>query len=590
MNKINLKKVVTDRNPKLLEKYPEFLVNLGIRLVSYYAGIEKANDIIEYVGERPGIEYIDGIFEYLDFSYYIAEKDRKKIPSEGRVILTSNHPLGGLDGLALLKAVSEVRPDVKVVANDLLMNITNIADYFLPLDVLSMSNQRTYYKRIEESLQNEEAVIFFPSGVVSRLGIHGIRDPRWMNGAIRFSTRTEAPILPTFVKARNSLVFYLLAMLNDKLGMLRLPREVANKKKKRIVMKFGDLIPGRTFKYSKLKPKIQAKLLQQHTYRIGYNKPGLFETEKTIIHPVTAKMLKQDLNNCKLLGYTSDSKKIFVVDYHEAPNVMREIARLRELTFRKVGEGTGKTFDTDQYDLYYKHIVLWDENALEIVGSYRLGLTGEIMEKYTKKGLYNASQFRLNDKFDPVLKESIEVGRSFIQQKYWRSNALDYMWQGIGAFLNEYPDIKYLWGAVSISDSYSDFAQGLIVQYYKKWYQGEKEYTTPFHEFKISKKYKEDIEQVLNGEDHMKDFRNLKFALKNLGFTIPVLYRRYTDLTDYGGAKFMNFCVDVNFNNAIDGLILVDLSKLRINIKQRYYSQRSFVNKEKEKETSYQEN
>src|SRR5690606_20297796 len=154
--------------------------------------------------------------------------------------------------------------------------------------------------------------------------------------------------------------------------------------------------------------------------------------------------LKIELNNSQILGNTFDGMKIYLVSYNNAPDIIKEIARLRELTFRKVGEGTGKTYDMDIYDIYYKHIVLWDEDELEIVGSYRLGITQEILNQYSKKGLYNASQFELSDTFIQYINDSLEVGRSFIQQKYWRSSALDYIWQGIGAYLSKNPQIKYL--------------------------------------------------------------------------------------------------------------------------------------------------
>jgi hypothetical protein len=274
-------------------------------------------------------------------------------------------------------------------------------------------------------------------------------------------------------------------------------------------------------------------------------------------------------------------KIIYLAEYDTAPNVLKEISRLRELTFRKVGEGTGKTYDMDIYDLYYKHIVMWDAENLEIVGSYRLGLTSEIIGKYGKKGLYNASQFTLNNNFDEILNKSIEVGRSFIQQKYWRSNALDYIWQGIGAYLSDKPEIKYLWGAVSISDSYSELCKGLIISYYKKWYNGNNSLVTPKQEFQLSRKVNEDVHQILTGDNFIDDFKNLKNALKSYNFSIPILYRRYTDLTEYGGSSFISFCVDVHFNNSIDGLIVVDLSQLKDDVKSRYYSRKSFLKQER---------
>jgi putative hemolysin len=356
-----------------------------------------------------------------------------------------------------------------------------------------------------------------------------------------------------------------------------LPQELFRKRNTNVKIKIGDIIPGNTFKNNNLKLKFQTKLLYQHTYKIGKDKKGIFNTEKTIIHPIDKKLLKIELNNSQILGNTFDGMKIYLVSYNNAPDIIKEIARLRELTFRKVGEGTGKTYDMDIYDIYYKHIVLWDEDELEIVGSYRLGITQEILNQYSKKGLYNASQFELSDTFIQYINDSLEVGRSFIQQKYWRSSALDYIWQGIGAYLSKNPQIKYLWGAVSISDSYPELAKALIVSYYKKWYSTEKYSVIPCLEYHIKKNNVVEVENILDSDNPDNDFKNLKMALKNMGLSLPVLYRRYTELTEYGGSQFVAWCVDVNFNNAIDGLIIVDLSKLKDDMKQRYYNQSSFV-------------
>lgn len=200
------------------------------------------------------------------------------------------------------------------------------------------------------------------------------------------------------------------------------------------------------------------------------------------------------------------------------------------------------------------------------------------MHGYGPQGLYNSAQFDLSEEFLFKLKNSLEVGRSFIQQKYWRSNALDYIWQGIGAYLKQNSNIKYLWGAVSISDSYPELAKALIIEYYNKWYSGDKSLAVPCYEYNAGKLTSNEVENILTGTDYKTDFINLKNALKNMGYSVPVLFRKYTELTEYGGSTFISWCIDIHFNNAIDGLIVVDLSKLKEEIKLRYYNQKSFRN------------
>ena len=578
MERIDIREVLQSKKPELFLNYPKFISNLLIVLLNNFLKIEEINEFLALKSDKKGLDFIDSIFDYFNYSYNLSTKDRKKIPSEGKLIIVANHPLGGLDGLALIKAVSEVRTDVKIVANDILQIFDNVSELILPLDVYSMSKKKEQLQNIEKALDDEQAVIIFPAGTVSRLTSRGIRDLKWMNGAVKLSRKLGAPIMPVFVEGRNSLTFYLSSLLNMNLGMLMLPRELFRKQNQCISLKIGDVIPGNTFKNSNLKTKLQTKLLYKHTYKIKNNEPDIFQTEKTIIHPIDKKTLKKELKKSALLGYTKDGKKIYLSEYITAPNILKEIARLRELTFRKVGEGTGKTMDMDIYDIYYKHIVLWDEDELEIVGSYRLGITKEILATHGVRGLYNASQFELSERFLEIVDDSLEVGRSFVQQKYWGSNALDYIWQGIGAFLSQNPDIKYLWGAVSLSDTYPEIAKALIISYYTKWYSGDTSLVKASNVYVTGKKFADEAEEILIGQDQIADFKNLKSALKSMGLSVPVLYRRYCDITEYGGSKFVSWCIDYNFNNAIDGLIMVDLEMLKDDVKKRYYTQKSFVN------------
>ncbi len=577
MKKIDLYQILQKKAPKLFHSKPSFIASVILYFLEKILKIRLINSFLERNGHLKGIDFINALFDELNFIYNISEKSKYRIPAEGKVVVVSNHPLGGLDGLALIKCIYEIRRDVKIVANDVLSNIENLKDFFLPFDLFNPIGQKDNIKNIEKALANDEIVIFFPAGEVSRMSWRGIRDGKWKKGAIRFAKYANAPILPAFVVAKNSVLFYLLSLLWRRVGMFLLPRELFKQKNKTITIKFGDLIPISNLD-KVVNQKLQLNLLKRHVYRVGKGKREIFATKQAIVHPVPVKLLKQDLNNSILLGNTKDGKKIYVCKKDTAPNILREIGRLREITFRKVGEGTGKVLDNDVYDNHYHHIVLWDEEQLEIIGSYRLGVTSEIIAEHGVMGLYNSSQFIIHEDFDEVLSQSIELGRSFIQQKYWRSNALDYIWQGIGAFIQKYPDIRYLWGAVSISNSYSELAKVLIVSYYKKWYQGNEKYATPINPFVISKLQQQEAEAILTGKTYEEDFVILKNTLKNLGFSIPVLYRRYTELCNYGGAKFVSFSVDEGFMNAIDGLILLDLHDLRPEYKERYYFQKSFVN------------
>lgn len=575
MKSIDIELLINQRNPDFFEKYPLIIKKLAVKLLKRILHLDKINQFMSINEYIKNYEFIDSLFDYLDFSYTLSERSKKRIPSEGKLVIVANHPLGGLDGLALLKAVSEVRKDVKIVANDILISIENLRELFLAYDLFSPSSQKNNIKAIENALNNDEAVIFFPAGEVSRMNPNGIKDKKWKKGPIKFAMKMQAPILPAYIDARNSFAFYFASLVYNPLGMLLLPNELFNKRGKSINIRFGDLIPNSAFSATKLSAKVNANLLRKHTLNIGKQKPGLFPTEETIVHPIAPRQLKKELSNSILIGKTSDDKKIYLVESGNCPNIIKEIGRLRELTFRKVGEGTGKSIDNDEFDNYYKHIVLWDEENLDIVGSYRMGISSNIIKEIGKEGLYNSGQFQLNQSFDKILLNSVEMGRSFVQQKYWKTNALDYMWQGIGAFLKDSSEIKYLWGAVSISDAYSNYAKSIIVYYYKKWFSGPSSFAQAYRKFSLTRTIEDELSFMFNGDNKDEDFRIMKNALKNLGYSVPVLFRRYTEICEYGGVSFIDFSIDEKFSNSVDGLILVDLSMMKDEYKDRYLGLKS---------------
>ncbi len=575
MTTINIEEVLRAKLPALFKKFPNFLSKLIVKFFEKLLYVKEVNEFIMKHYDKEGFDFIDALFSHLNFKYKLSESSIGNIPSEGRLVIVSNHPLGGLDGLAIVRAVSEVRSDVKIVANDVLSHIDNLNSIFLPLDMYSTGSQKENISRINQAIANDEAVIFFPSGEVSRMSWTGIKDRKWKKGAVRFAIKNNAPVLPAFIQGRNSIMFYTLSIFWRRIGLFLLPRELFGQRNKSIAIKFGDTIPSIKFDFA-VNPRVQMNLLMKHIYRLGQGKKVIFATEKTIMQPVATKLLLPELEKSELIGKTNDGKKIYICKYDDSPNIMTEIARLREITFRLVGEGTGKALDTDEYDKYYYQMVLWDDEEQEIVGAYRLGITEEIIKTHGKEKLYNSTLFQFNNEFDDILSQSIELGRSFIQQKYWKSNALDYIWQGIGAYVQKHSNIRYLWGSVCMSNSYSELAKAMVVHYYEKWYYSRINYAKPKIPFNIPAKRRAELNDIFIGKTLDEDFRILKINLKQLGFSIPVLYRRYTELCNVGGSVFITFSIDQGLMNAVDGLVLDDLHQLRDEYKERYYNHKSF--------------
>ncbi|MBD3409484.1 MAG: GNAT family N-acetyltransferase [Ignavibacteriales bacterium] len=570
MQKIDIEKVIYEKDPNFLGASPRWFKRFAIYLIRKILHIREINDFLESVGDARGLAFIDAVFEYVDVSYAASRKHLDRIPSEGRLVIVSNHPLGGLDGLALVKLVSEVRPDVKIVVNDLLMNLEQLSEQFLPYDLTTDKPQRKNLIDIFKAIDNEEAVIIFPAGAVSRLGIKGVRDLRWTKGALYFAKKTNARVLPIYVKARNSLSFYLFSKLHKHAGLFLLPRELFNKRGKTLQIRIGEPLAAETFTKSQTRDDYMVKLLRRHVKLVGKDRPGIFKPERNVVGPADRTLVKKQLAAGERLGKTDDGKAIYLVRYEDAPDVMIEIGRLREITFRKVGEGTGKRVDLDEYDKTYRHLVLWDDDELDIVGAYRIGVGRELLAKGGADAFYTKTLFHFSEEFLPALADSIELGRSFVQQKYWNSHALDYLWHGIGAFLAYNPGVRYMFGPVSLSASYSFEARNAVIYFYQKWFGADEGLARARHPWRFSARVIHELEAFFFEEDHDKEFRALKKYLKNLGHAVPTLYRQYSQLTEPGGARFVSFSVDPEFNDCVDALTLVEIAKIRKNKFDRY--------------------
>jgi putative hemolysin len=582
MNQLDIKKIIFSKSPYFLKNSPDVFKNLILAIISKILYIKEINNFLAEHYNKTGLDFIDELFEMLDFSYLVSAKDREKIPSEGKLIIVSNHPLGGLDGLILLKLISEVRRDLKIIVNDVLLNISNLEEFFLPLDILNSKFQKENIAAISKAIRDENAVIIFPAGEVARMSINGIRDGDWNKGAVYFAEKLNAPVLPVFLEAKNSFLFYLVSFLSLKFSTFLLPRELFNKRGKSIRIKIGNHILPQAFSTKYQRSSHLIKSLRKHVYLIGKNKKGVFATEKNVIHPLSRKQIKSQLMKSTNLGTTSDGKKILLASYKNSPDVMKEIARLREITFRKVGEGTGGKFDIDEFDKHYQHLVLWDDKELEIVGSYRIGRGNYLLNQSGIMGFYTSTLFNYNDEIKELLPYSVELGRSFVQSKYWNTTALDYLWQGLGAYINSNSGIRYLFGGVSLSNSYSEEAKNLIVYFYRKWFSSPVIYSIAKSKFEISRKADQELKLIFNSDDYVSELRILKNRLKLLGYSIPTLYKQYSDLCEPGGVVFLDFGVDKDFQNCIDALILVDISMIKKSKKERYLGSDKLVKVENE--------
>ncbi len=565
---INAEKIVRETYPKLkIGKNNKLL----LKIIKKVLHEEDFNSVLLKNQHLRGFAFLDKLLNYFQFSYQISPKSYSNIPSEGRLLIVANHPIGTLDGLALVKLIRSVRPDVRIVANKVLSYMKPLESVFLPVDILSQNaNHKKAYKAMLAALESEEAVIIFPAGEVSRITPKGVRDGKWKTGFVKLAKKAQCPILPIYIKASNSTLFYLLSSLYKPLGTVMLVSEMFNKKDQELKFRVGSPIPYQAIKNTKEDNKQLTQKFRRHVQNLGKKaKKPLFETIETVAHPVDSKAIKKALYLSRLLGETRDGKKIFLYKYQDDCPVMQEIARLRELTFRTVEEGTGEAYDLDKYDVYYSHLVLWDEYDLEIVGSYRIGEGHKIMQSKGVEGFYTHTLFNLNAEFQSYLPNSIELGRSFVQPRYWGKRSLDYLWYGIGAYLREQPDIKYLFGPVSMTNAYPQKAKEVIISFYKQQFGSDLNLAVAKMPFIISEQAQKFAEAEFN-EDYKTSFKILNSELKKLGVKVPTLYKQYVELCVDKGCHFIDFNIDPDFNNCIDSLVMIELDKITAKKKQRY--------------------
>ncbi len=562
----------------MVHHYPEIETFPNIAKKLLFSGLKKLfheNEINSFMSEnahKDTFSYVEAIIDYFDVSIGLKTNELTRIPAYGRTVIIANHPLGALDAMALLHLLKDVRKDIKIVANSFLSQFDNLKDIIIPVDNINGKMDKETVKNIYDALKAEQAVIIFPSGEVSRAKPNGIKDTPWKCGFLKIASKMQAPILPIYIKAKNSKNFYLLSMLNRSLATVTLPHEMFKARGKNIAFTIGKTIPFDAYNLPNISRKETVKLFRKHLYKVAKNHKPIFSTYNEISVPEERSELKRELKHGILLGKTTDDKHIIVYESEKENCVIKEIGRLREISFRHVGEGSGKKRDIDGYDFYYKHLIIWDDEALEIAGAYRLGICREIINDFDMEGLYTSTLFKFDEKFEPYLEKGVELGRSFVQPNYWNSRALDYLWQGIGAYIKSHPDIEYLFGAVSLSNAFNQKAQGMIIYFYQKYFSSRENLAKHKVPYIQSQWVQEHCETIFTGVDYKADMRTLKEELGFMGYTVPTLFKQYSELCEEGGVQFLDFGYDKDFNHCIDGFIITDLKLLKETKRKRYFS------------------
>jgi len=537
-----------------------------VELLRKIACEERINRVLADLAPLTGFDFVERALEKFGVSYRIAHTDRENIPAEGRVVIVANHPLGAFDALALVHLVGAVRRDVRILANDVLSQLAQLSSLLLPVNVFGSGASAGRLRDAYRALENEQALIVFPAGEVSRMGPQGVRDGRWSSGFVRMARHAGASVLPVHIAAHNSPTFYGVSMLAKPLSSLLLPREMFVPQQ--LGISVGEPVAATELGTDQAEPVAQA--MRRHVYQLAKRRPTVFVTSRTIAHPESPLAIRHALKRAQELGATQDGKRILLIDAQPDCPVLREIGRLRELSFRRVGEGSGLRRDLDRFDTHYRHLVLWDENALAIVGAYRLGEGARILAAQGLPGLYSATLFDYAPPAREFIAEGVELGRSFVQPAYWNSRSLDYLWQGIGAYLRHRPDLRYLFGPVSISAALPPAAREWIVHCHRHYFGDDEGLAASRNPLKISPHVEAAAAHAWADKDAKAGLIQLKRQLAQMDCSIPTLYKHYVDLCEPEGVRFLAFGTDPAFGHCVDGLIRLDLNFLRAAKRQRY--------------------
>jgi putative hemolysin len=514
----------------------------------------------------------------LRVSYNISLPDLRKIPASGPLVVVANHPFGGIEGVILGAILLRVRSDVKILGNYLLNNIVGVRDSIIAVDPFeTKSSVTSNLKGLKETVRWVRAggaLVAFPAGEVSSFQLKNrkVEDSQWsthIGGIIR---RTGATALPVYFPGKNGLVFQLLGMLHPRLRTAMLPRELLNKKGREIRVYAGRAIARRTLQRYKSDPQLinylrlsayflknREKIQRNRLPAIAIHSPGEKE-KKPIIDPVAPALMVKEVaqlpsGQCLL---RNGDRCVYIARASQIPNLLNEIGRLREITFREVDEGTGNSIDLDRFDSYYRHLFLWQHAKQELVGAYRLGFTDEILKQYGPKGLYTNQLFRFKPEFVQQLSTAIEFGRSFIRVEYQKKlSNLIFLWKAVGKLLAAHPHYNILFGPVSISKDYHTVSRNLIVQFLKahRFDAALSRFVSPRKPYRFRR-----IEGISNQalRSSFVDIDDISLLISELeedGKGIPILLRHYLKLN----GQLISFSVDKSFSNVVDGLLLVDV-------------------------------
>lgn len=528
--------------------------------------------------------WFDSVAHALKLQEDVDQPPEFEFPKQGPLIIVANHPFGIIDPIMLARWAAQFRPELKVMTNSLMLAMKELKDHVIPVDPFggkgAAKRNLAPMKEAIRLLRGGGTLIIFPAGeVASYKPGRGVDEPAWSNHVGSLVRRTQATVLPVYFPGSNSALFHAAGLIHPRLRTSLLLREFCNRANTPVPMRVGQPIP-----YTRLKKfeddESLTRYLRIHTFVL--HQRGKEPTAKltvdgeniTITPPSEVKQARmaEEIDRLRARGgklVGQNSLSVYQAHSHEIPTLLPEIGRLREITFREVGEGTGNDIDLDKYDRYYEHLILWDEEKEQVAGAYRLGRADVILREYGPKGLYTNTLFRFEKPFLANLEAAVEMGRSFIIKAYQRNLAsLPLLWKGIAHWIARNPHYKKLFGPVSISKDYSSLSRKMIVEFLQdnRMHPNLSSFVkarNPFRYLRTRRMMREFISADLQNVD---DCSALISSLETDGKGIPTLLKHYLKLN----ATLLSFNVDKDFSSVVDGLIMVDFTETDPRLLSKY--------------------
>lgn len=576
MGVVNAKEVAKVMN---LDKLGPLGTSIGW-LILRTTKLSRINKEYEKRENLKGLDFIDSILDGFEIDFEISEKDLKRIPKSGAFITISNHPLGAIDGIILLKLLLEQREDYKIIANFLLHRLKPLQPYVMPVNPFEehkgAKSSLGGIKQAIAHLKEGKPLGMFPAGEVSTYKDEKvIVDKPWEPSAMKLVQKAKVPVLPIYFHAKNSTFFYRLASMNDIFRTAKLPSEMLTQKRRKIKVRIGNPISVQDqTEHGNL--EAFTAFLRRKTYMLAnvFEKKNLFEklpknlklpkTPSKIARETAEGLMEAEIENCRKLDkrlLASRNYEVFLAKKETIPNILTEMGRLREITFRAIGEGTNNATDLDEFDDYYYHLFLWDNEAKKIAGAYRMGMGSEIFETHGINGFYLQDLFRFEPELYGMMNKSIEMGRAFITKEYQQKPMpLFLLWKGIVHCTLRFPEHKYLIGGVSISNKFSNFSKSLMIEFMKSHYYDPyvAQYIKPKKEFKVKLKDADKDFVFDASEADLNKFDKIIDEIEPEGLRMPILIKKYIKQN----AKVIAFNVDPLFNNSVDGLMYIRIADL----------------------------